>query len=219
MPFIEKALKNAYIGYWWALNENTLLYMPMDWDVENKVDWNQWTWSWTPTYYTLDSWIKAVHSNSSHYVLTPTVANNTPLTVSCWIYRNSWDSIVRADSRSWTRSFPQVGIGSNDRWNVWFHYNWTWYWWEDTVAITWRQNIVWVFWPNWILWYVNCKKIIESSFNSYLWRTQQWWIWYDQYVMNVPWDWYYSDLIIESKVRTAEQVANYYNSTKSKYWL
>jgi hypothetical protein len=31
--------------------------------------------------------------------------------------------------------------------------------------------------------------------------------------------WYMSDLIVENKARTAEETANYYNSTKSNYWL
>lgn len=199
----------------WEVNQNTMLYMPMDWDAENKVDWTLWTWSWTETYYTLSNWINVAHSNSSHYLLTPTVANSTPLTVSCWIYRNSWDQIVRADSNSWTRSFPQIWTGNNVWW-VRFHYSWTWYWWDVTIE-NWWHNIIWVFWTNWIVWYIDWHKICESSFNSYLWRTQQRWIWYDQFVRNVPWDWYYSNLIIESKEWSADEALSYYYQTRNDY--
>ena len=199
----------------WEPNENTMIYMPMDWDAENKVDWTLWTWSWTETYYTLPSWIDVAHSNSSHYLLTPTIANSTPLTVSCWIYRNSWDPIVRADSTSWTRSFPQIWIGNNVWW-VRFHYSWTWYWWDTTIG-NWWHNVIWVFWANWIVWYIDWRKICESSFNSYLWRTQQRWIWYDQFMRNVPWDWYYSNLIIESKERSADEALSYYYQTRNDY--
>lgn len=199
----------------WEVNENTMIYMPMDWDAENKVDWTLWTWSWTETYYTLPNWIDVAHSNSSHYLLTPTVANSTPLTVSCWIYRNSGDLIVRADSNSWTRSFPQIWIWNNI-WGVRFHYIWTWYWWEVAIE-NWWHNIIWVFWTNWIVWYIDWHKICESSFNSYLWRTQQRWIWYDQAMRNVPWDWYYSNLIIESKEWSADEALSYYYQTRNDY--
>ena len=44
----------------------------------------------------------------------------------------------------------------------------------------------------------------------YIWASSNWW---DKFSWNL------SNLIIENKVRTAQEIADYYNQTKSNYWL
>jgi hypothetical protein len=51
-------------------------------------------------------------------------------------------------------------------------------------------------------------------------------VWYNtEVIWNYrPWDknpfiWYMSDFIIENKVRTTQEISDYYNQTKTNYWL
>lgn len=43
--------------------------------------------------------------------------------------------------------------------------------------------------------------------------------WRDSTSLNYQVQWYLSEVIIENKTRTATEISNYYNITKSKYWL
>jgi len=68
--------------------------------------------------------------------------------------------------------------------------------------------------------YVDGVSIARQQTNSYNMNIQYFWF-------NRPWyassptgrDIYYSEIIIESSKRTAQEITDYYNSTKSNYWL
>ena len=199
---------------------NTLLYMPLNWNVKDEVSWNNGTWSWTAQYQTLASWLKVANCNTSSYILTPSFAMNTAMTISWWLYRSGGNVIFRADGKTGTRNLYEISV--NENWWAWWwrYYNWNSYLY-NSWSNSWWKHIVATFWNEWIKIYVNGIHTHTTNITSFVWKTQQWWINYDQYstVTPIPWAWYYSDLIVESRAWTATEVSNYYNQTKSNYWL
>lgn len=204
----------------WLPWENTLLYMPLNWSSKDEASWNYGTWSWTEQYQTLASWLKVANCNTSSYILTPSFAMNTALTLSWWLYRSSWELFVRCDGRWGTRNFYQISAAATQAWGAWY-YNGTAYWWEGWDG-NWWQNCVLTCWSNWVNVYVNWANVYSNtSVTSFVWKTQQWGINFDQYSTSEPihWAWFYSNIIVENKAWTAQEVANYYNTLKSKYWI
>jgi hypothetical protein len=121
---VQKELKNWFIWEYveprtpWA---NTLLYMPLDWDVYDEVSQTDWTWYWTTTYNTLTSWLKVAYCDSSSYILSPNITLGTSLTISWWVlWGNSGYSLVRIDHLT-PRDFYQIATDSSVAW--WGFYN------------------------------------------------------------------------------------------------
>ena len=220
----ELAMKNAYIGEVWTPTSNTLLYMPLNWDAKDEVSGNSGTWSGTAQYQTLASWLKVANCNSSSYILTPSITTNAPITISWWLYRVDGNVIFRSDSKNWTRNLWQIAINgrpADTQWAWWWiYYNGTGYLYYSWTNAWWKYIVV-TLWSNWVKIYVNWELTYTYNNTSFVWKTQQWWINFDQYSTSlpIPWAWYYSNLIIENRVWTAEQVALYYNNTKSNYWI
>ena len=220
----EHELKNAYIGeYGWKPWANTLLYMPLNWDTKDEVSGNNGTWSWNTQYQTLSSWLKVANCDTWSYILTPSISMNTALTLNVWMYHISWDAIVRCDWQENPRNFYQSAISPTGAWWGWY-YGSTYYWWGLDWT-NWWKNIVLTCWSWWIDVYVNWTNIYHNwNITSFVWKTQQRWINVDQSKnvwasWRIPWSWYYSNIIVENKVRTAQEISDYYNLTKSNYWL
>jgi hypothetical protein len=205
----------------WA---NTLLYMPLNWNTTNYWTlWWSWTWNWTASYTTLSSWIQVANPWSNAYILTPSLSDTSPLTLQCWML---WHWLVRNDSNNWTRNFKQLlcwwttnGYPTWNYTNVAYFYNGSWYWTDIEKDITKWQLVTLVYWNNWIYWYVNWVNFYsDSSKTSFVAKTQWFYINYDAHSSRY-WNWKYSDLIIERKQRTAQEISDYYNQTKANYWL
>lgn len=113
--------------------------------------------------------------------------------------------------------------------SMWFHYDkfWTWWWSNDTDHCDALMNqwalYTWTFdWTttkgylNWVL--KNSKNMTYSvdsnNYSSLFSQTIQ--------GANDPsqsFNWYMNDVIIENRARTAQEVLDYYNLTKSNYWV
>ena len=185
----------------WA---NTLAYFPLT-DNENDVLGN----------YTLPiSWTKQDigYRYISNGYNTRITVSNTQRFVSFWtkinwytanwaqtLYAtNWWPYYIYYDNYSWNKNFK---ISANNRWYtianasteqwIWYHFA---YWWNWTTAFC----------------YLNGELVWSKDVSCDIWTNP---------LFLVRIDLVYSDLIFESAVRTAEQVAEYYNGTKWKYWL
>lgn len=200
----------------WQPWENTLLYMPLNWDTKDEVSGSNWTWGWTAQYETLDSWIKVANCNTSSYILTPSVALNGELTICWWLKQSSGYILFRADSTN-PRNLYEIETWTSGTW-WWWYYNTSsyliyqaWYsWWKNIIA-TFSQDGIKVT--------VNWTLVWSNPINSFVWKTQQWGINLDQSSSVTRWAWYYSNLILENKARTEAERLAYYNLTKSNYWL
>ena len=212
---IEKQVRPKTRNPW----ANTLLYMPLEWDLIDKVSWESWTGYWTQTYVTLDSWIQVYHWNSSHYAETPVVAMNTAFTLNVWLKRNSssWEPMVRNDNSGF-RNFYQVAFSNTDM-SDGRYYNWTYYGITQAIDTNWHNHVLVC--DSWgVKVYLDKNNIYtNSNIPSLVWKTQRWGIWFDQSGGGASWDAYYSNIIMENKGWDISEISDYYDQTKANYWL
>lgn len=232
----SNALKNAFIWYWWAPWSNTIAYYPLTSSTTvNDMSGNNrnLTNNWWITFWT-NWWIDCASFSSSNNIwltLSSTWLTWNPIfTLSAFINRKWYTTQI---SKSQVFMIWPVNSSAAD---VWVAINWDnwanneyqyWSWWVSDVN-TWAYNSAneWELvtftndWTNKAL-YINWTKVKEWSLNINI----TWWnltIWSFPTAYTNTWQrfyWYMSNVIIENKVWTATEVLNYYNLTKSNYWL
>ena len=205
---------------------NTLLYLPLNWDlVDKSSNQNNWTWWWTGAYSDIIPWSskKCAYFNSNSYITLTTqpVVWNPTFTHSCWFKTNSewiWFMHDFWYDNYWKRSTLCIFYVNNKRplqdtywtdiylwsatdsskWNTWLHLVYTYNW-------SWTHK----FYINWTLyWSWSWNLTINSWNHKEIWRRNQSVSWYMM-----------SECIIEDKVRTDDEIQAYFNKTKSKYWI
>ena len=217
-------LKNAYIGeYGWKPWANTIAYYPLEWDA-NDYSWNWWngTWTWNESYTTLSSWLKVADfpysSNWQNYISSS--LTTAPATVSFRLY---FDNISTSSLQDWRCPIWQY----NASWSWWSFayyigssskiYCWSWEY-TQTFNATTRYYITITNWK----FYLNGNELFTCGSFSSSWNTLSIWTNYK----NSEWanykralNWKMSRIILESVNRTQEEISNYYNQTKSLYWI
>ena len=217
----------VYGGEWkWKPWSNTLLYLPLNWNLNDESwNWYNWTWSaWTEKYATLSSWLQ-VAEFSWWLSRVTTSFTQTPTTISLRWYKSTslsdpsvngyklyaWQA--SSDSGNWWR-LRMVTSSSTQR--LWYqngseeHQN------QYNYKDTWVHMVATYNGSN-TLFYINWSLVYTYT----SWMNAQTWL----YLWTSPRDttstyslyWYVSNVIIEGKQRTAQEVAKYYNSTKSNY--
>ena len=221
MPIFNSVYK-AIDG--WKPWANTLLYLPLEWDAnDTSWNWHNGIWDWTASYTTLSSWLKVASLSSSWYI------KNT----SFWTM--AWDRTVllwaKFPSQNWSYQplFRQLKAYSNN--NMWAiilvgenpttKANFSVYWVESSqIDCWWTRNLIavtvtssWsmIFYKNWV------------QQTSWTWFTYNWYTWYQIWwpfnngrpylTGNV------SRVIVENKIRTEQEIADYYDKTKANYGL
>lgn len=193
---------------WWKLNGDTKDY---SW---NGYDGNSWS-----SYTTLSSWIKVASFDGSGYITTGYTATPTaPFTFIAWIRRWAIDSEVYFGGKwqgSYGRGLHEWFYGNNQL--VWAFYGdnnpnyyvtdttdfhlfvWTYDW--TTKQTYWDNTLVYTDTFTGYNWFPNAYTIGWRSFGSgnYIWEV--------------------SSVIIEDKVWSAQDVADFWNLTKADYWL
>lgn len=218
-------VQNIYIGeYGWKPWVNTVAYYPLT-DNFNDESWNWYnltnSW-WSITTY---GWVKCAYYSGS----TSVYSQNTSVpvwatrTINCRCYLPASESV----------DIPVVWTGS---WvSYWYRVLALWYWSNgvpslsdyDVLWVSWWGSKIWQ-WVNlvWIInwWdmslYANWVLVASQSRGS----AQQ-----NSTVIKIAWrygwgwsqyfKWYVNEVIVESKARTAQEISDYYNQTKSNYWL
>lgn len=220
-------LKNAYIGEYWSPNANTLLYLPLE-NNYNDVTGNhtitatgtvskwsigyifsnsyigtadQFVW---PTQATISLWLKQTSRTNNWNVATKFIPQ-TPyhfIGIKYWNSNNSWDSntYIRPEY-SVNNSTPNVLTNTTVQpLNSWLN-----------VVVT-HGSLGSFLYVNWV-------QITSDTITNNLLTTSSWF-----YVWGIPnYSQYFngeiSKVIYESVQRTAQEVTDYYNKTKSTYWL
>jgi len=198
----------------WTPWANTLLYMPMTKDFKDKTGNNTITNSWA-TITTVDG-IKCWYFNSNRLTCSNTPLSTTNQTISVWLKTSS-------SSGWWIIWSNHSGIYS---WDLLIVNTSKIYWvymdpsWKDIYASSWATSNTWI---NVI---VSWKKIylnwIDVTSNTQTWTSITTWYAYTIWQQNswaLSYIWYMSELILENKARTAQEISDYYNSTKSNYGL
>ena len=215
----------------WKPWANTVAYYPLDTDF-NDYSWNWWnmtTKAGSPSITTLNG-VKCCYFNGSS-----DIGNNdfhsssiwTTFTV-CWWVNLIWDEMAFLTNvyQPWYTWFAvnqqtswllfQLNKGSSPNTSIKYDNSYqknTWIF----SCVTYSNNTAKVY-VNWVLGITSNSVPYATDSN---WYTRIWW-----FNNRTSWTWerwfsngYVSNLIIENKIWTASEVSNYYNQTKSKYWL
>lgn len=216
-------LKNAYIGeYGWKPWSNTVAYYPLtSTTTVNDQSWNNrnLTNSWV-TFWTY-KWIDCAYSNMQSLLYNSSfVTNIQNLTISVRAYyvsnnnyggdynqmiwrwwgssENFWPYIDIPQGRQLRCSPWWIGTIYPANNSKWMH-----------VIVTYNGSNIIKLYVNWVLNATNSSANIPSWTNLRIWG-RDWYHW---------WYGWLSEFIVETKVWTDAEILDYYNNTKSNYWL
>jgi len=212
-------LKNIYIGeYGWKPWSNTVAYFPF---VDDALDHS---WNWTVlTYWT------ATKQNLWYSVTQRAwFLNSNVKTVLWWVKISSttypYDMFVMwNDNAGAAYYFYHVQSNFNQKFLCFYNSSYN----ASTASYTMDLNKWYLIGTtidtenNKVCWYANWQKVFEYNWTWYNFGSdinffheqRDWWWWYWSNVC------YLSECIAESKARTDSEFADYYNQTKSNYWL
>ncbi len=220
---VEKQVRPSGWGGWqpWA---NTLLYFPLENDAIDVVNNVSLTSSWTTNYTTVGG-VTSAEFTQSNYLYNNSV-NIIPQwdvakTFSVWAYikwhNTSWGAILAIwGSGAWETFWLWQYENDNDiimsrSYSTSNRYTPTLNTWINFVMT--YDNSVWTLYVNWqsqVTWNTTAPTSWNSFYISqHIWQTPTYYTFY----------WNLSNVILEDKERTAQEVSDYYNSTKSNYWL
>ena len=200
----QSLMKNAYIGEVWTPWSNTIAYFPF---TNNALDQlgnytlsNSWTkqsiWYLFNVVTNVNIWWWAYSDQkfASYWVK---FANSSTVSVLIWVWWMRLNNRVISSPSYSEFVFKDSGWSFHNLWNNWINNN-TWYhiayWWDWTSYKT----------------YINGE--LKNSWSATPASYSESWI--------ASWSWVIlSDLIYEKSMRTAQEILNYYNNTKSDYWL
>ena len=211
----------------WTPGSNTIAYYPLtssstiqdkSWNDRNLINTGSvvfWTYQWVNCAYF--NWT----SNSQLYNTSISFSAYPTQTVLVWMYI-SWTStsVYQTIYHTWTTA--KTGkLGSWFKYWTWICI-WSWYWWYESIK-SWNINGSWHLLVNVTNWTSSTQYLdwaLYQSLTNSLSYTQTWlYIWWAQQSSSERLSWYESEFIVESKVRTAQEIQDYYNNTKSNYWL
>ena len=223
-------VKKIYVGAnlvrpKWKPWSNTVAYYPL---TENA---NDYSWNW---YNATNIW--ATFSSDWAYFWTydkrislPTMTIWQIATINLWVKTPDW--------LTWVKDFSLYFDRSSSYRNILFWLATSWVVWNTWNNSTTQHNFIisekfWTGWTNMVLvktWttvtiYQNWTQIWTDS--GWYNVTLPWWrntvtIWHNTLMTSDTQAavWYLKDYIIENRVWTSTEVSNYYNQTKSNYWL
>lgn len=223
------------ISQWWQPWVNTVLYIPIDSSDTSSVVYdhstnsNDFSWYGTADYDTLTSWKRVINLNWSNWIYIDTaLITAQPVTISLWVYRD-WnqnnDGNVFANQQdiwwmcmAWFNSSELASFYDQNGSLVWFNNKYS------TSDQTW-YNIAVTFDSNTLTMYVNWVQFTQNSWNncdfssvdatSFWFTRHAWGVSYNRRYMT----WKMWDMIVEDKVRTSQEVADYFDQTKWDYWI
>jgi len=229
-------IKKIYIGNnlvrpaWWKPWSNTLLYLPFNWN------YNDESWKWTTltlasgsiAYSTTTQWEQ--YANISSWVILSWLTSNFDInnwTNSQWVYLTSTWVVVwwyawwpNQTSVPWSENnwyWTGIIFDSNAK-ILLFKWNWDI---QTNVQITrnaWH-NIIITQWSWTTKIYIDWTQQYSSSV-TYSKRAEKIWLFANPYwTYPNKFTWRYDEFILEQWVWDLAQAKQYYNQTKSNYWL
>lgn len=224
MPIINLVYEKP--SYSWEPNANTYCYCPLETDYADH-SWNNVAVTSDLTSY----WTDMFPWGTGKYVCVPQtniVTVGTDWTILFWIYprnKNNGKVTVVAETTTW----------NSYNFNRWFN-------WEFWAGASWLpsglncSNQAWGSYEAWHLFaathaangniYGSWDGVPFTTNGSTYWNSiTNYPIWFGRHVVYTSSSYPYGllgqmkDIIVETKVRTDEEIAKYYNRSKSKYWL
>ena len=220
----------------WQPNENTLAYYPLDWDL-NDYSWNNrnLTASWTPIYTTLGERQVASYNGTWEWTYTNNallkwmpaftyVVWINPSQITSWTTgtETNWNMVMTITEDSNYSAFDKtLALWETNKATSYVYYNG-----QKKSIQSWVSTNAWqmlasVFDGTTLKTYVNTTNNSISCWGSYTG--------YSNATLVVgakinsgylkSYYWLMSNVIIEDKAWTAEEITDYYNYTKSNYWI
>lgn len=212
-------------GGWWQPWANTIAYYPLtststvnDMSGNNNTLTNRWA------IFTTLLWVDCADINNNGFYISSWFTLNTE-TISCWFNLKN-GNIHNTIIKQWS-SFWQNVFGVWYRPSLWLAITDWWWSWTKEIIVSWDLT-VWQWYhlvltqENWKNWKMYLNWNLYTSWWDSRTTTPDWpfYIWYsDINPSNTYWYNYISEVIIENKVRTAQEISNYFNQTKSLYWI
>jgi len=211
---------------WWQPWVNTIARWKLDWDTTDSVNnvYDMADRVWSMSYWTLSWWEQYWIFDGNTVLVSTSVPTWTKGTMSAWIYKSStaewiilWQctdtnnsdayvtSIVKQDQLTfWIPWWPDKSRSYTMSLNTWHHVVFTQDWTNLSVYVDWVQ--LWTEaqsgWFNYHNWNILCIWGQARGTQSYGKLT-----------------WNLSNVIIESEARSLSDIQNYYDQTKSLYWI
>ena len=219
MPFIEKALKNAYIGeYPLLLLSDVIAYYPMSWNLNDE--WPHWysltqnNWTYSGTSYLTCTNLRWYNSSSSTYSTSASATISARMSPSNWTWRPLCLGSDTFSSWRWMLINPTAVI---------VVINSSWYATDSYSYSSWWHMYTWVFdyTNHTIKFYVDAVEVKSKSVPSWWLR---WWNWIVLWAANndgtdslYSWDLWI--VFATQNAMTQTQIAEFFNETKVQYWL
>ncbi len=202
--------------FWRKPSSDTLAYFPFE------QDWLDVLWNYTLSNTWTQQTIGRKFTSNSNLNAVPTWLKTiiARLKLNSYNTWTNWQSIIlRWVSRN-SNILIQTNSSSPTNYknpSFYMYYNNSEYFWWEKVLSTWLRTLVWITrdWTS-LKWYVNNTEYIIYSW-WYPWNatscflTQLWW--------NKTIDIDFSRVIFEKKSRTFGEFTEYFNKTKSEYWI
>lgn len=212
----------------WTPGENTVAYLPLDWDTsfEWVISWvTSWSdISWETIQWSL-KWIKFKWNSNSYLLINGAPELNTDFTFNLWCKLDSLSDVILVDRWTSTSTNCNLHYIIRSSWHtadLWFYSNdcawttalntWTWYNLCATYNYNTREQKVYI---NWTL---DWSRTWSWNPSFWTWDMSLWW----NKVVSNNWNrvnGIMSNFIRENKVRTIDEISSYYNKTKWNYWL
>ena len=217
----------------WKPWSNTIAYYKFN------GNWNDSSWNWlnltmnNVTYSTLSSWISVAYFNGSAYWLNTSLSKTlTEWTQSIWICKSrntdseTFTQIGSVSPTDWEWSIKTYWTSTGNIWTTLYYWGFIYRWYNNTWISNWTWiHVVVVWWSGGNKLYVNWQQVTLSyvywnSSTSFGSRAFTILSIGRHRAASADWmQWYVSEWIVEDKQRTAQEVIDYYNQTKSNYWL
>lgn len=210
---VEKQIRPA-----WAPWANTIAYYPLQSDT-NDYSWNSrnltnswvtfsdgvWIFNWSARAYI--SWNTQLNNWYTISFWEQSTVNNTSFMVDMRNNNQYWQWICALTEGWYFKIRQQITASSETEYKTLRNGNW------NNWIITWDGTSNWKISVNWQLAHsVTIAKSIDTSNTTLsLWSRYSW--------LTNPFSWSLSEVIIENTPRTETEKSDYYNLTKSKYWL
>ena len=224
MPKVKKIYKGNIQVWpaWWTPWANTLLYLPLNsTDTYTDKSWNnRGTTNYSVAFWTYQ-WVNCAYFNNAHIQVTP-FQIPTWLTFLVWFYRtwfntNDWkifdartspQYIFTINWESWYYTYGYCGNTIISSWtlveNKWCLYCMTSTWSSATLKLLWNNINT-----------TNTSSVsVSAGTPSYINIWNEYNNGANRYFL-----WYLSNLILENRVWTSDEITAYYNQTKWNYWL
>lgn len=219
---------------WWHPWADTLIYLPLNStnllsDLSGKG--NNFTNAWDVTFTTV-SWVDSWHFPQTNtwyaYVNNLTLGENR--TMCFWRYWTSFGkrNIISSDVSHYWKIGNENATDLNCDWGVisWQTYiksdtppsmSWAWHYITYTFEVESASLIRYKAYMDWVL-YKEITWTSRQSMASIAWKFYLGWDCYNSSTDRF-FNWNLSNFIIENKVWTAQEIADYYDLTKWDYWI